>query len=242
MAGSGESAIAAITKAEEEHGGEYILVVEGSVATGHDGAFAGIAEYKGKHLTMPELTAELASKALAVIAVGTCASFGGVPGSAPNPTGIMGVQDFLELKGIKKPLINVSGCPAHPDWFLGTVAHVILSGLPEPQELDDLNRLNLFFGKLVHEHCQRRAYFDAGKFAEKFGDEGCLYKLGCRGPYTYADCPTRKWNSGVNWCVDNGSPCIGCCDPEFPDKLAPIYEKITQERIERFRIGEGGFE
>ncbi|MBA7663103.1 Periplasmic [NiFeSe] hydrogenase small subunit [subsurface metagenome] len=240
MAGSGEPAISAITATEKEHKEGYILVIEGAVATGNNGAFAGVGEYEGKHLTMAELTSELASKCLALIALGSCACFGGIPGGEPNPTGILGIQEFLESKSIKKPLINIPGCPSHPDWFLGTVAHVILNGLPGPQDLDDLNRPKLFFGKLIHENCQRRAYFDAGKFAERFGDEGCLYKLGCKGPYTYADCPIRKWNSGVNWCVDNGSPCIGCCEPEFPDKFSPMYEKITQERIEQFSIREGG--
>jgi hydrogenase small subunit len=238
MAGAGEPAIAVITRAEEELSSGYVLIVEGSLALAEEGSFAVIGQYKGKHLTISELAFELASRALAVIALGTCASFGGIPRGAPNPTGAVSVQAFLQARGIGTPLINIPGCPAHPEWLLGTVANVIMRNrLPAPDELDELARPRQFFGKTVHENCQRRADFDAGKFAESFGEEGCLYKLGCKGPFAGADCPIRKWNSGVNWCVENGSPCLGCTEPEFPDRFAPLYEKIGQGRLAQFRVG-----
>jgi hydrogenase small subunit len=101
----------------------------------------------------------------------------------------------------------------------------------EALDLDNLARPKLFFGQLIHENCPRRADFDKGKFAEKLGDAGCLYKLGCKGHYTYADCPLRQWNNGVNWCVRAGSPCLACVEPEFPDGTSPIYEKITFEEL-----------
>jgi len=239
MAGAGEPAIAAMTRAEKEHKSGYILVIEGSLSVGENGAFAVVGETEGRHLIMTDLVARLASQALAVICLGSCSSFGGIPGGEPNPTGIISTEAFLESQGIQTSLINIPGCPPHPDWFLGTVADLIIHGPPETQELDELKRPKSFFGKLIHEQCQRRAYFDAGKFAGKLGEEGCLLKLGCKGPYTYGDCPIRQWNSGVNWCIDCGAPCIGCCEPEFPDKFSPIYEKITQDRIEQFQVGGG---
>lgn len=239
MAGAGEPSIAMISRAEKEHESRYFLVIEGSLSIGEKGIFAMVGESNGQHLSMAGMTAKLASRALAVIALGSCSSFGGIPRCKPNPTGITSIAAFLESQRINTPLINIPGCPPHPDWFLGTLAELIVHGLPGPQELDELKRPKLFFSDLIHEHCQRRAEFDAGKFAEKFGEEGCLFKLGCKGPYTYGDCPTRKWNSGVNWCVENGAPCIGCIEPEFPDKFSPMYEKITQDRIKFFQIGGG---
>ena len=166
--------------------------------------------------------------ALAVLAVGTCAAYGGIPAAKPNPTGAKGVHEIFKEKGIATPVVNIPGCPVHPDWFVGTVAQVIISGLGAV-EVDHIGRPKLFFGELVHENCQRRADFDKGKFAEKPGDEGCLYRVGCKGHYTYADCPIRQWNNGVNWCVKAGSPCLGCVEADFPDGTSPLYEKVLYE-------------
>jgi hydrogenase small subunit len=137
----------------------------------------------------------------------------------------------MEERKISTPLINVPGCPPHPDWFVGTVAQVLLSGLPDTEHLDDYLRPRAFFGQLIHENCPRRAWFDEGKFAKHPGDEGCLYELGCKGPITYADCPTRRWNAAVSWCIGAGGPCAGCTQPEFPDVVAPLYEKIVDVDI-----------
>jgi hydrogenase small subunit len=137
----------------------------------------------------------------------------------------------LSAEGIKTPLVNVPGCPAHPDWIVGTIASLLLQGLPGEDALDEYLRPKAFYGQLIHENCPRRAYFDEGKFAEKLSDPYCLYELGCKGPVTHADCPTRLWNNGVNWCVGSGAPCIGCVEPTFPDVVAPIYEKITDEAL-----------
>ena len=157
------------------------------------------------------------------IAFGTCACYGGIPSGSPSPAGCVGVSELFRMEGVNKPVINIPGCPPHPDWFLGTVAHLLLAGMPE---LDEFLRPKLFFDKTIHENCPRRAYYDEMKFAKKFGEEGCLYELGCKGPYTHADCPLRMWNGGVNWCIANGSPCIGCTEPGFPDDLSPFYEKL----------------
>ena len=143
----------------------------------------------------------------------------------------MAVDKFLQSQHIEKPVINVAGCPPHPDWFIGTVAYVLLVGLPKPQDLDEYKRPKAFFSKLIHENCSRRAYFEEGKFAKKFGDPGCLNELGCKGPVTHSDCSLRLWNHGTNWCIGAGSPCIGCCEPTFPDLLAPMYVKLDQANM-----------
>ena len=227
MAAAGEIAIQAMEDTAREKKGEYVLVVDGAVPTATDAVYGVVGERNGKPVTMLQRVTEMAQDALAVIAIGTCASFGGIPAAVPNPTGAQPVKKVLDAKGINKPLINIPGCPPHPDWFVGTVASVILNGLPTADDLDDLLRPKAFYGKLIHENCPRRAYFDEGKFAKKFGDDGCLYELGCKGPITYADCPLRRWNNGTNWVIGAGAPCNGCTQPEFPDQTAPFYEKLV---------------
>jgi len=234
MAGSGEAALE-VTEGAEAEGG-YLLVVEGSVPTRDGGIYGGVGTLGGKELTMLAKTCALARRADAVIALGTCASFGGIFAAAPNPGGCKSVPAVLREAGIETPVVNVPGCAPHPDWFVGTVARVLLGGLPGPGELDDLGRPKDFFGSLIHEQCPRRADFDAGKFAPRLGEEGCLYLLGCRGPVTYSDCPQRGWNGGRNWPVGNNHPCLGCVEPEFPERFSPFFEKITVERLEQFFV------
>jgi hydrogenase small subunit len=236
MAGQGEAVVKVMKDTSTKKPKGYLLIVDGSIPTGEDGLYCRIGELDGRELTMMEMTAELARDALAVLAVGTCAAFGGIPSGAPNPTGAKAVSDFFKEQGIKTPLINVSGCPPHPDWMLGTIADVLLNGLPSPDALDEKLRPKAFFGKLIHDNCPRRAYFDAGQFARSPSEQGCLYEIGCKGPYTFADCPTRQWNNGVNWCIGSGAQCIGCVEPDFHDKLAPMFVKIDEEGLERFKI------
>ncbi|OGO20603.1 MAG: hypothetical protein A2144_02875 [Chloroflexi bacterium RBG_16_50_9] len=231
MAAAGDIAIQAMEDTSRQKRGEYVLVVDGDVSTATGAVYGGVGERQGKPVTMLQRVIEMAQDALAVIGLGTCASFGGIPAAPPNPTGCQPVKKVLEDKGIKKPLINIPGCPPHPDWFVGTVASIILNGLPKADDLDDFLRPKAFFGKLIHENCPRRAYFDEAKFAKKFGDEGCLYELGCKGPITYADCPLRRWNSGTNWVIGAGAPCNGCTQPEFPDQTAPFYEKLVDVEL-----------
>lgn len=202
------------TKSEPK---DYVLVVEGAVP---EGKYGEVGEYN-----MEELLLKLVENSSVIISLGSCASFGGIPKGKPNPTNARSVSEILNINKINKHLINIPGCPSHPDWFVNTVAYLLLKGIPD---LDELNRPKMFFGKLVHELCERRPYFDKGKFAKKFGEEGCLYELGCKGPYTHADCPIRSWNSALNWCIQNGSPCFGCCEPEFPDLYA-FYKKTKWE-------------
>ncbi len=230
MAGQGEPVIEVLKDTETNRKGGYILVVEGAIPTAQDGRYGSIGERGGKHLTIEQSVAQLGANALVTIALGTCAAYGGIPAAKPNPTNCKGVKELFDEKGIGTTVVNLPGGPVHPDWFTGTVSVVMFSGLGAV-ELDNIGRPTLFYGQLIHENCPRRADFDKGKFAEKLGDEGCLYKVGCKGHYTNADCPIRQWNNGVSWCIKAGSPCIGCVEPEFPDGTSPIYEIVTYEDL-----------
>ncbi|MHC4638872.1 MAG: hydrogenase small subunit [Planctomycetota bacterium] len=230
MAGQGEPALEVIMNTGKAEKGKYIFIVEGAIPTEADGLYAWTGEENDKPVTILDRVIELGKDALMVLAVGTCAAFGGIPSGSPNPTGCKGVKEIFEAHGINTPLVNIPGCAPHPDWIVGTIAAVIFSGLSN-LKVDDVGRPKLFFGELIHENCPRRPYFDKAKFASKSGEEGCLYMIGCKGPYTYADCPIRQWNNGANWCIKAGSPCIGCVQPEFPDNTSPFYEKITYEDL-----------
>jgi hydrogenase small subunit len=229
MAGAGEPVIEALEDTAAEKKGGYVLAVDGSIPVGEKASYCVMGERDGKPVDMETRFTELARDSLAILAIGTCASFGGIPAVAPNPSNAQPIRQVLELKGIDKPLINIPGCPPHPDWIVGTVASVLLNGLPAPADLDENLRPLAFYGKLIHENCPRRAYFDEGKFAKKFGEEGCLYELGCKGPITYADCPIRRWNNGTNWVIGAGAPCQGCTQPEYPHLAC--YEKLTDVEL-----------
>ncbi len=203
----------------------FVLIVDGAVPTKDNGIYCITGEKNGKKSTILDEILHLAPKALMVIALGTCASFGGIAAANPNPTDAKSVGEVLELNNIKVPYINIPGCPPHPDWLFGTIEAILTEGI-EKIELDDFNRPKAYFGKLIHENCPNRAWFDEGKFAKKFGDEGCLYELGCKGPITYADCPIRQWNGKTNWVIGSGAPCNGCTSPEYPDYVGDFYEKI----------------
>ena len=134
----------------------------------------------------------------------------------------MGVKELLDSKGITgKTIVNIAGCPANPDWTVGTIVRLLLG---QPLPLDAFNRPTEFYGKNVHENCPRNASAPTHiGYATEFGqDLMCLQDLGCRGPFAMADCPSRKWNNGVNWCVDSNGMCVGCVEPEFPG--GPLYQ------------------
>ena len=235
MAGQGHKLMDVLKDTAETKPGGYVLLLEGSIQLAHPG-FATLGAEDGEEVAISAKAAEMARTALAVVGVGTCASFGGIPSGEPNPTGAVGIAELLAREQIDTPVINVPGCPPHPDWLAGSLAAVMRYGLAAV-EVDDIGRPLAYYGALVHENCPRRADFDAGKFAKSFGEPGCLYELGCKGPVTYADCPIRMWNSGTNWCVGAGSPCHGCVEPDFPDRLSPMYRKIDEARLDAFRLG-----
>ncbi|MEF8701422.1 MAG: hydrogenase small subunit [Candidatus Accumulibacter sp. UW20] len=207
MAAAGHQAEAARKDAMTVHKGKYVLVVEGAIPVRDKGVFCKIGGQ-----TAVDLVTECAADAAAVMAIGSCASWGGMPSSGPNPTGASRLAEVLG-----KPVVTIPGCPPNPYNFLATVVHFLTFGkLPE---VDQLGRPKFAYSRLIHEHCERRAHFDAGRFAIEFGDSGhrqgyCLYKLGCKGPETYANCSTIGFGDAGenNWPVGCGHPCIGCTE------------------------------
>lgn len=226
--------------------GKYFLVVEGSIPNGPDGS--------GRYLvignkTFKETLGEAAKNAIAIIAVGACACWGGITSAdseVAKDTDYRGVafakedssKGMLKELGIDKPVINIPGCPAHPDWVLLTLGAVILGKIKLediPSIVDDYGRPMVFFppDHTVHENCPRRGYYDRGEFDTEVGGEKCLWKLGCKAPYSHADCAIRKWNGSVSMCTQAGGPCIACVEPGFPDTSRPLY-------VEREDVGVAG--
>lgn len=195
-------------------GGDFLLAVEGAVATGAQGQYTIIGRYSGQRITGMDANRIFGSRAAMVIAVGTCASDGGISAASPNPTGCVGIQDLLE-----RPVIRVPGCPCNPAWFMATLGYILLYGIPP---LDAFNRPLMIYGTTIHDVCQRRSFYDSGIFASHLGEESCMYMLGCRGPITQTDCPIRRWNQRINWPVQDSTPCIGCAQFGFPDRMEPF--------------------
>jgi hydrogenase small subunit len=210
MAASGKDAERALYEAMDANDGKFILVVEGSIPTKEHGIYLKIAGKNGV-----DLLAEVAKRSAAVIAMGSCASWGGIPSSTINPTGATGVDSIV--KG--KPIVNLPGCPPNPYVLLATVLEYAATG--RPPKMDKLGRPLFAYDRTIHEHCPRRAHFDAGRFAAQFGDSGhrsgwCLYKLGCKGPVTHAPCSTRHFNEVVDaWPIGIGHPCVGCTEKDI---------------------------
>jgi ferredoxin hydrogenase small subunit/hydrogenase small subunit len=222
MAAAGEAAHAALETAMHNPDG-YICTIEGAIPTRDGGLYGQVG---GE--TMYSLFSRVASKAKAVIAMGTCASFGGIQAAAPNPSRAKGVGEALAAIDVKP--INVAGCPPNPINYIGTVVHLLTKGMPE---LDSVGRPKMFYGRTVHDLCERRTHFDKGEFALTFSsDEArngwCLHKLGCRGPWTYNNCPTALFNQ-TNWPVRAGGPCLGCSEPDFWDQLAPFTTDVREK-------------
>jgi len=229
MAASGDLAIGVLEEAVEKWAGEFFLVVEGAIPTANNGSYCTVGELGGRPVTALDWVKSLGAKAQATLAIGTCATFGGIPAGNPNPTGCKSVGDVFKENGIRAPVINIPGCPPYPDWIVGTLVHLLKYGIPE---LDSLNRPLLFFSKPLHDRCERLGYYQRREFAKKLGDAECLFWLGCKGPYTYADCSSRLW-LGANWCVKGGAPCIGCANPGFPDRTSPFYyyEELAKKEV-----------
>ncbi len=220
QAAAGTAAEAARKTAMKENWGKYLLVVDGAVPVGNDGVYCTIA---GESAV--DILTEAAKGAAAVVSVGTCAAFGGIPHANPNPTGAVAVSQIVR----DKPVVNVSGCPPVPEVITGVLAHYLTFGsIPE---LDHLGRPKVFFGETIHDRCYRRPFYDQGKFAKTFDDEGarngwCLYELGCKGPVTYNACATVKWNQGTSYPIESGHGCLGCSEPDFWDK-GSFYQALS---------------
>lgn len=217
MAPAGAAAEASLQEAMERDRGGYLLVVEGSVPTADGGVYCTIG---GR--TAVERLNEAASGARAVVAVGTCAAFGGISAAAPNPTGAVGAGDLVE----GKPVVNLPGCSVNGMNLAATLAHYLTFGrLPET---DDRGRPLFAYGHRIHDTCPRRAHFEAGRFAREWGDEGhrqgwCLYRMGCKGPMALHNCAVVGWNDNTSWPIAAGHPCIACTEPGFWDSATPFY-------------------
>lgn len=225
MGGTGKLALEVLERTRSEKG--YILVVDGAVPLGEGGKFCTVGDE-----TFKNQVGRLAEDAYAVVNIGTCASYGGVPSGHPNLTDCVSVPEHLEEQGVTTPALNVPGCPPESSWFVDTLAHVIIYGIPSEDEMDEVGRLKEVYGELVHNHCPRRGDFATGNFASEVGEEGCLVEVGCKGPYTNSPCPNRGWFEGLNWPIRNDHPCIGCTEPGFPDLMSPFYEKFGMEEAE----------
>lgn len=199
----------------------YIVIVEGSVMTGEEGNTLRIGGRTGT-----EILADVCADAELIIAVGSCAFDGGWVRAAPDPAGAKGVLDQMPL--LRGRLVNLPTCPVNPEWVVAVLVAYLLEGrLPE---LDDRRRPTGIFGQTIHDNCPRRGHFANGEFVERFGGleeqlGWCLYKVGCKGPTTGAACPLTRWNRRVSWCVESGSPCIGCATPGWVDANAPFLAR-----------------
>lgn len=211
MAASGHVAESAYHETVEAGG--FLLCVEGSIPMADD-RFCMVA---GRPFR--EKVEEAGAKAAAVIAIGACATYGGIP--AAGPTGAVGVSKIIK----DKPIINLSTCPVHCDHLIGTILYYLATESVPP--LDKLCRPKIYFGELIHDNCRRRSYFDHEMFLADWNNPAqknwCLYKKGCKGPYTHADCPVRRWNEGLNFCIDCGAGCMGCAEPDFYAGMSPLY-------------------
>jgi len=221
MAAAGHQAEELLARTVKEKAGAYLAVVEGSIPTGANGAYCTIG---GRSAL--QIAREVCGKAAATIAMGTCATFGGLPAAAPNPTGALGVADAVP--GVKN-LINLSACPANVENLTALIVYYLTFKRWPP--LDAWRRPLFAYGKSIHDNCERRAHFDAGQYVEDWGDEAhrtgyCLYKMGCKGPVTFQNCPNVRWNGGTSWPIGCGHPCIGCAEPDFWDKMTPFYRHL----------------
>ncbi len=203
MAAAGDLAVSAARSTAQAGG--YILVVEGAIPTASNGRYCYVWDEGGRAVTMADAVSSLAATAQYVVAVGTCASFGGIP-ARYGPSASMGVGAFLG-----RPVINLPGCAAHPDWIIGSLVQVLTGPLPA---LDSYNRPTAFYTpQVVHDRCPRRETEEASQFGQ---DGLCVEELGCKGPRSHCDCDIRKWNNGQNWCIGANGLCIGCTEPSFP--------------------------
>jgi hydrogenase small subunit len=220
MAGSGKQAEQTLNEAVQKHSGKYVCVVEGSIPTKDNGIYMKLAGRPAM-----DVLADVGSKAAAIIAIGSCAAWGGIPSADPAPTGAVGVVDLMP----NRTIVNLPGCPPNPYTLLGVVLQYADSQtLPE---LDDERRPKFAYDRDIHEHCPRRPHFDAGRFVKQFGDQGhregwCLYEMGCKGPDTHAGCSTRHFNEIPDvWPIGIGAPCIGCTEKKIAFRV-PQFQVI----------------
>jgi len=226
---SGDLALDTLDAGLNELGKHYVLIVEGAVPLKEGGSFAQYGYKNGQKGSILNWVRKMAARAELIVGLGTCASFGGIPAS--GKTGAKSLKTVLDSSLVESALVDIPGCPPHPDWLVGTLVKLELFGKEEVlKNLDQHRRPKDFYGELVHDQCPRRHFFEAGKFTSDWNDPTqagyCLFKKGCKGPVTRADCPVRQWNGGLSWCVEVNHPCIGCTEPQFYQDLSPLYESL----------------
>jgi NiFe hydrogenase small subunit HydA len=212
MTASGELAASAAEAIYDE--GDFLLVVEGGVPTAFDGAACHAWTVGGEEMTFADLVTRFAERAAVVMAVGTCASFGGVAAAEPNPAGVQGVDAFTGLT-----TLNISGCPPHPDWIALGITQLLDQ---QRIRIDAEGRPFELFNARMHDVCERLLQDEAHALGV---DHECQQRFGCRGQICWAPCNRFHWNSGANWCVDANAPCIGCTEPDFP--AVDLYKSIV---------------
>jgi len=224
MAGSGYKAEEILDQTVAEGG--YLLVIEGAIPLAEDGLFCTVG---GK--PFKDIVRDCAKNAAAIICVGACSSFGGIPRS--GPTDAVGylyrgtkLHHFYDDVG-PKPVINLPTCPLHGERLVAVIVHYLTFGtIPE---LDRFQRPKAFYGYNQHENCERRAHFEAGEYVTDFGNPAqygwCLYLKGCKGPWANQDCWKRRWNQRTNYCIRAGIPCVACSNPEFYESVSPMYKR-----------------
>ena len=206
--GTGDSLINVLKDAVDKKRSDFILIVEGSIPK-KSKEYCTLGRYRNKHMGVEDWIVKLGKRAKAIIAVGACATYGGIPAAKGNKTGAIPLSKLFPLRSI----VNIPGCPTHPDWVIGSLINILLKGIPA---LDEYKRPKIYFNKTVHTLCEHLKDYEKGNFAEKWGDDGCQYKLGCLGIDTNCDIPKRKWLDS-NTCTASGSGCIGCTEEPFPD-------------------------
>ncbi|ACM06203.1 hydrogenase expression protein HypE [Thermomicrobium roseum] len=231
---TGEDFLSWFFRAERGELEPFILVVEGSIpneAVKREGYWCGFGNdpATGQPITTSEWLDRLAPKAWAVVAAGTCATYGGIHAMAGNPTGAMGVPDYLGWNWRSKagiPVVCVPGCPIHPDNMAETLLYLLYqaAGRAPMIPLDEALRPKWLFGATVHQGCDRAGYYEEGDFATEYGSPKCLVKLGCWGPVVKCNVPKRGWINGIGGCPNVGGICIACTMPGFPDKFMPFMD------------------
>ncbi len=225
---SGKKALGLINAYISGEAGDYFLVVEGAIPSRMpEACVIGNKPFEA-------YLKEAAKTMSGAVAVGACACDGGIPGAEGNVTGAIGLKEFYANQGINKLVVNIRGCSVHPDWVWHTVIHLVKIGIPELVN----DSPAMFFSRTVHEQCPRYHDFQEEIFAKKLGEKGCLFKLGCLGPDTPADCSTRWWNGGRTWCIDSNAPCIGCASPAFARTKAIPFYRLNENDSKHINRGE----
>ncbi|PKQ36485.1 MAG: hydrogenase, partial [Actinobacteria bacterium HGW-Actinobacteria-1] len=238
--------------------GNYIVVYEGSVMTGFKGntLFVGGGVDNADAKTGLTILEEVASNALAVLAVGSCAVDGGWVKAHPNPAGATGVAAYLQSKNIKTPVVNLPTCPVNPEWIVAMVVQLLLVADRDVAKFvaatkwvtrdytDEVTKEKVgllmpagIYGQSIHDNCPRRGHFENGEFVSELGSKEealgyCLYKVGCKGPQTFTQCPVTRWNRRASWCVESGGPCIGCGGLNWVDNNAPFLMRMSDMQLD----------